>query len=148
MGRPELAEDPRYATAEERIESRDEIYETIEAWAATIATADELVSVLAGAQIVAARVRDYSETAVDPHLIARGTLAPVEIPSAASIDYYGMIDASGRVKPRVGDSVVFGFRPQAFVTRGYVVGVSGLSSSVPTVETIYDAFGRPAEWPI
>jgi crotonobetainyl-CoA:carnitine CoA-transferase CaiB-like acyl-CoA transferase len=79
MGRPELAEDPRYATAEARIESRDEIYETIEAWAATVATADELVSVLAGAQIVAARVRDYSETAVDPHLIARGTLAPVEI---------------------------------------------------------------------
>jgi predicted amino acid racemase len=75
-------------------------------------------------------------------------LAPVEIPAPAAIDYYGMIDASGPVKPRVGDSVVFGFRPQAFVTRAYVVGVSGLFAGAPHVERIYDAFGRPAEWPI
>ena len=71
-----------------------------------------------------------------------------KFPSPASIDYYGMIDASGSVKPRVGDTVVFGFRPQAFVTRAYVVGVSGLSSAVPKAETIYDALGRPADWPI
>jgi predicted amino acid racemase len=75
-------------------------------------------------------------------------LAPVEIPAPAAIDYYGMIDASGAVKPRIGDSVVFGFRPQAFVARAYVVGVSGLSGGAPHVETIYDAFGRPADWPI
>jgi predicted amino acid racemase len=74
-------------------------------------------------------------------------LASVEIPAPASIDYYGMIDASGGVKPRIGDSVVFGFRPQAFVTRAYVVGVSGLSFGAPQVEAIHDAFGRPADWP-
>jgi predicted amino acid racemase len=79
---------------------------------------------------------------------AASALAPVEIPVPASIDYYGMIDATGAVKPRVGDSVVFGFRPQAFVTRAYTVGVSGLSSGEPAVETIYDAFGRPADWPL
>ena len=79
---------------------------------------------------------------------AASRLAPVEIPSPASIDYYGMIDASGPVKPSVGDSVVFGFRPQAFVTRAYVVGVSGLSRGVPTVEVISDAFGRTADWPL
>ena len=75
-------------------------------------------------------------------------LAPVEIPAPAAIDYYGMIDATGAVKPRIGDSVVFGFRPQAFVTRAYVVGIRGLSTGAPRVETIYDAFGRPADWPI
>ena len=75
-------------------------------------------------------------------------LASVEIPAPAAIDYYGMIDATGAVKPRIGDSVVFGFRPQAFVARAYVVGVSGLSAGAPDVETIYDAFGRPADWPI
>ena len=78
---------------------------------------------------------------------AANKLAPVEIPAPASIDYYGMIDATGPAKPRIGDSVVFGFRPQAFVTRAYVVGVSGLSSGAPMVETIYDAFGRAADWP-
>ena len=79
---------------------------------------------------------------------ADSALAPVDIPSPAAIDYYGMIDATGPIKPGVGDSVVFGFRPQAFVTRAYVVGVSGLSDGVSKVETIYDAFGRPADWPM
>ena len=79
---------------------------------------------------------------------AAAALTPVDIPPPAAIDYYGMIDASGPAKPRVGDSVVFGFRPQAFVTRAYVVGVRGLSTGEPTVETIHDALGRRADWPI
>jgi predicted amino acid racemase len=78
---------------------------------------------------------------------ADAALAPVEIPAPEAIDYYGMIDATGPVKPRVGDSVVFGFRPQAFVTRAYVVGVAGLAMGAPVVETIHDAFGRAADWP-
>jgi len=71
----------------------------------------------------------------------------VEIPPPAAIDYYGMIDASGAASLRVGDSVVFGFRAQAFVTRAYVVGVSGLASGAPKVEAIHDSYGRPIDWP-
>jgi predicted amino acid racemase len=74
-------------------------------------------------------------------------LLGVDIPVPASIDYYGMIDASQRW-PAIGDSVVFGFRPQVFVTRAYTAGVSGLSTGNPHVETIHDAFGRPADWPL
>jgi predicted amino acid racemase len=74
-------------------------------------------------------------------------LRNVEIPAPAAIDYYGMIDASGPSKPQPGDSVVFGFRPQAFVTRAYVVGVSGLSRGAPVVEQVHDAFGRSSSWP-
>ncbi|MDQ0390592.1 alanine racemase [Labrys monachus] len=80
--------------------------------------------------------------------VSDAALAGVEIPVPASIDYYGMVDASGAVRPRVGDSVVFGFRPQAFVTRAYTAGIAGLSSGTPVVETIHDAFGRPADWPL
>lgn len=80
--------------------------------------------------------------------VADAALARVDIPVPASIDYYGMINATGRVKPRVGDSVVFGFRPQAFVTRAYVAGISGLSTGSPTIATIYDAFGRAADCPL
>ena len=78
--------------------------------------------------------------------MADGALLPVEIPSPAAIDYYGMIDGSSRM-PRVGDSVVFGFRPQVFVTRAYTAGLAGLAMGKPVVETIYDAFGRPVDWP-
>jgi predicted amino acid racemase len=93
---------------------------------------------------------DYQVRAIvsrDPS-ITDAALAAVDIPVPASIDYYGMIDATGPVKPRIGDSVVFGFRPQAFVTRAYVAGVAGLSTGNPIVETICDAFGRPSNWPL
>jgi predicted amino acid racemase len=74
-------------------------------------------------------------------------LVSVEIPPPEAIDYYGMIDATGAVKPKVGDTVVFGFRPQVFVTRAFVVGVSGIASDRATAEAIHDAHGRPVEWP-
>ena len=75
-------------------------------------------------------------------------LADVELPAPAAIDYYAMIDAGGRVPPRPGDSVVFGFRAQAFVTRAYVAGVTGLRSGAPVVETLENGFGRPERWPV
>jgi hypothetical protein len=43
--------------------------------------------------------------------------------------------------PEVGDSVIFGFGPQAFVTRAHVAGVSGLASGRPVVEGVCDASG-------
>ena len=52
-----------------------------------------------------------------------------------------MIDAAGPAKPEVGDSVIFGFRPQAFVTRAHVAGVSGIASGRPIVEGAYNASG-------
>jgi predicted amino acid racemase len=78
---------------------------------------------------------------------AAAALRNVELPAPAAIDYYGMIDVSGSSKPEPGDSVVFGFRPQVFVTRAYVVGISGLSRGDPLVEELYDAFGRRTTWP-
>jgi len=75
-------------------------------------------------------------------------LLSVEVPPPSMIDYYAMIDATGPNPPRPGDSAVFGFRGQAFVTRAYVVGVSGISTGRPTVETIENSFGETAAWPV
>jgi hypothetical protein len=58
-----------------------------------------------------------------------------------------MIDTSGPVTPRAGDSVVFGFRGQAFVTRAFTVGIAGISRGRPEVETIENGFGMPMNWP-
>ena len=79
---------------------------------------------------------------------ATGRLRSVDIPPPAAIDYYGMIDASGPGAPEVGDTVVFGFRPQAFVTRAYTIGLSGLRTGVVRVHQPHDAFGRPTEMPL
>lgn len=74
-------------------------------------------------------------------------LASVDIPPPAAIDYYGMIDCSGSVKPQVGDSVVFGFRGQAFVTRAFIVGIAGISSGQAKVDGIANIFGQEVNWP-
>lgn len=75
-------------------------------------------------------------------------LLEVEIPPPSAIDYYAMIDATTARVPRPGDTAVFGFRGQAFVTRAYVVGVSGISTGKPKVETIENSFGETASWPV
>ena len=94
---------------------------------------------------------DYPVQALvtDAPTVADSALAEVEMPALGAIDYYAMVDAGGRVRPRVGDTVVFGFRAQAFVTRAYVVGVTGIQrGDRPSVATIENGFGHPEPWPI
>ena len=78
---------------------------------------------------------------------SRSDLLDVEIPDYSAIDYYAMIDATGPKPPKAGDTVVFGFRGQAFVTRALVVGITGISSGAPTVTTIENGFGDTVAWP-
>ena len=78
--------------------------------------------------------------------IDESALLPVEIPPPAAIDYYGMIQLGARTNVHAGDTVVFGFRGQAFVTRANVVGVSGISAGKPVVVSVEDSFGQPALW--
>ena len=49
--------------------------------------------------------------------------------------------------PATGDTVVFGFRIQAFVTRAYVSAIDGMSAGRPRVAGIWSAAGEPANWP-
>ena len=74
-------------------------------------------------------------------------LLEVEIPDYSAIDYYAMIDATSPKPVRAGDTVVFGFRGQAFVTRALVVGISGVSAGTPAVTTIENGFGDAVSWP-
>ena len=78
--------------------------------------------------------------------VDQSALLPVEIPPPAAIDYYGMIRLGARSSVQAGDTVVFGFRGQAFVTRANVVGVSGISTGNPLVVSIEDSVGQPAPW--
>lgn len=75
---------------------------------------------------------------------AASAMASVNIPPPSAIDYYGMIDASGAPRPKTGNTVIFGFRGQAFVTRALVAGISGVSRASPVVESVEDGFGIPA----
>ena len=78
---------------------------------------------------------------------SHAALTNVEIPDYSAIDYYAMLDATGPVKPKTGDTAVFGFRGQAFVTRANIVGISGVSAGAAQVTTIENTFGQAINWP-
>lgn len=75
---------------------------------------------------------------------SKSDLYNVEIPDYSAIDYYTMIDEKLTGKPSVGDSLVFGFRGQAFVTRAYIAGVKGVDSGIHEVTSIENCFNREA----
>jgi formyl-CoA transferase len=76
IGRPELAEDPRYATTAARIERRAEVDRLLADWLAPRSAA-EAVDALVGAGLVAAPVRSYAAAAADPHVRVRDMLQSV-----------------------------------------------------------------------
>ena len=89
-------------------------------------------------QATAIVARDPSEAATEP--------VPVDMPDPAAIDYYAKLrPESGRTVSE-GDTAVFGFRIQAFVTRAFVVGVAGVSSGTPSVAGVWDVLGNPVDW--
>jgi predicted amino acid racemase len=74
-------------------------------------------------------------------------LLDATLPPPSAIDYYGQLDLTGAPPVAPGDSVVFGFRIQAFVTRAYTACISGLADGSPRVTGIWTATGEPTSWP-
>ncbi len=78
---------------------------------------------------------------------ALNNIVQATLPPPSAIDYYGILEPNAGKPIRTGDSVVFGFRPQAFVTRAYVAPISGIATGTPTVEGIWTPDGRKSQWP-
>lgn len=68
-------------------------------------------------------------------------------PDPAMIDYYGQLHPETHQSLAVGDTVIFGFRAQAFFTRAHIVPVAGVASGTPEAKGVWTADGRPASWP-
>jgi predicted amino acid racemase len=91
----------------------------------------------------------YQVTALvgsDPEAALRDRV-PADLPPPEAIDYYGMLDVPHGRPFATGDTVIFGFRIQAFVSRAFVVPVAGVGSGSPRVEGIWTADGAEAIWP-
>lgn len=69
-----------------------------------------------------------------------------DLPPREAIDYYGQLDQA-RGTAASGDTVVLGFRGQAFVTRAYTAGVTGISTGTPQVAGIWASDGSAVGWP-
>ena len=72
--------------------------------------------------------------------IAAATRVEATLPPPEAIDYYGQLHGND---VRVGDSVVFGFRAQAFFRRGTVVALAGSARDEPTVAGMCTTEGHP-----
>ena len=91
---------------------------------------------------------DYGVSAMvgpDPDAVLAGR-TPAIMPAPAAIDYYGKLEAPSGTTIRAGDTVIFGFRAQAFVKRAFVVPISGIAAGAPRIEGIWNSEGRTAEW--
>jgi crotonobetainyl-CoA:carnitine CoA-transferase CaiB-like acyl-CoA transferase len=80
IGRPDMVDDPRYASARRRVEHRDEVRAAITAWTGARSRAD-VVAALAG-RVPCGPVNDASDLARDPHVQARQIYVAVDHPGS------------------------------------------------------------------
>jgi formyl-CoA transferase len=83
-GHPELADDERYATFQERLKRRGEVDALLENWC-TDRTRDEVVQACEEAEIAVARVNTPQEAVADAHVQARDALESVKTHSGNEI---------------------------------------------------------------
>jgi CoA:oxalate CoA-transferase len=78
MGRPELAADPRFATAEARVEHRAELLDLLQAWAGGLDSPAALEAALAPVGLAVGVVRSVAEAASGPWARERGAVVEVD----------------------------------------------------------------------
>ena len=85
MGRPDLAEDPRFADNQKRVQHQAFLDSTIEAWTMTM-TAKEAAKLVDEAQVPNGLIYNIVDIAEDPHYKARAQFEPVKVPSLPDRD--------------------------------------------------------------
>jgi len=79
MGRPEMADDPRYAKLSGRSKDRDTVDRIIGEWTRT-KTRQQLMDELSANDVICGIVKELPEVMTDPHLFERGALQEVDHP--------------------------------------------------------------------
>jgi len=88
MGRPELAEDPRFNTSEMRWENRDALNAIIEEWTRG-RSKHEVMRLLGEAGVPCGACQDTGEVLADPHLKAREMILDIDYPTRGSYKTVG-----------------------------------------------------------
>ena len=82
VGRPELADDPRFAQRDGRVAHADELHAMIGAWAGD-RTLVEALGVLEDHGVAVAPVREPAEAVRDPRVRQRREVVPLRLPDGA-----------------------------------------------------------------
>ncbi len=78
MGRPEFADDPRFASQADRITHRDVLTEAIETWMASCATDAEVIAALDACRVPNAPVLSPTDAFTDPYFLERNMVRTVQ----------------------------------------------------------------------
>ena len=88
IGRPELADAPRFATNGDRCANVEELDTLIAAWTRTLPAA-EAQTLLEAADIPCSRLYDIADIAADPHFRARGSVRDIDDPLVGKTLQFG-----------------------------------------------------------
>jgi formyl-CoA transferase len=88
LGRPELADDPRFKTADARWENRDALNAIVEAWTRQ-RSKHEVMQLLGDAGVPCGACQDTGEVLADPHLKARDMIVDVDYPTRGTYQTVG-----------------------------------------------------------
>jgi formyl-CoA transferase len=88
IGRPELADDPRYATPEARWENRDAMNAIVAEWTRQ-RSKHEVMKLLGDAGVPCGATLDTGEVLTDPHLRAREMIVDIEYPTRGTYQTVG-----------------------------------------------------------
>ena len=109
LGRPDLADDPRFSSNPKRVENRPELNRLLGEIFAT-RTAREWVDAFNDAGVPSAKLNDVSEVVNDPQVAARDLLIPIDHPQVPELRVPGcplkLADAPATVRhhpPRLGE---------------------------------------------
>ncbi len=88
MGRPELADDPRFRTEASRWENRAALNAVIEEWTGG-RSKYEVMQVLGAAGVPCGAVQDTGEVLADPHLRERDMIVDIDYPTRGTYQTVG-----------------------------------------------------------
>ncbi|MGH6877784.1 MAG: CaiB/BaiF CoA transferase family protein [Rhizomicrobium sp.] len=89
MGRPELRDDPRFATSADRVKNRDVLNPMIEEWLASLPSDDAAVAVLEENRVACAPVLSVVDTMKHPYFKARDMVRKVRDPILGEVTIPG-----------------------------------------------------------
>jgi len=87
MGKPEIADDPRFAKLSGRSHHRNEIDRLIGEWTRT-KTRQQLMDELSANDVICGIVKELPEVMTDPHMFERGALQQIEHPQLGPITIF------------------------------------------------------------
>ena len=88
LGRPELADDPRFKDPRSRAKHQEEIDAMVEAWTEK-RTKHEAMETLGAVGVPCGAVLDTKELLTDPSLVERGMMAPMDHPKRGRVTFPG-----------------------------------------------------------